>query len=165
MLIRRRLPRHVPNAIEPRQSERRPHPKVPVRRLGDGENGALGKAVPDLPRRMRVLTDVERRVQGRCTTAAPQKNEDTSHHQSQYIFRSALVAHAPTRAAMTLVSSPSACGQAPSFKVGQAVPPAKPVTQLLTLFPPILPTTSSPHKPTTPPPRHYPHCGAYLNVF
>jgi len=62
MLIPWRLPRDAPNAIEAKQAEFRAQPEITVGRLRDRLDGAFGKAFADLPRRVRVLTDVKRRV-------------------------------------------------------------------------------------------------------
>ncbi len=63
MLIRWRLPGDVPDTIEAKQAEFRAQPEITVGRLGNGVDGAFGKAVADLPRRVRVLADVQRRIQ------------------------------------------------------------------------------------------------------
>jgi hypothetical protein len=68
-MLTRRLPRDIPHAIEAIQAERCPQPEVPVGGLGDGENGALGKAIPDLPGRVRVLADVQRRIHRERTSS------------------------------------------------------------------------------------------------
>src|SRR5262249_7780278 len=62
ILIRWRLPGDGPDAIEANQAEFRTQPEIAVGRLGNPSDGAFGKAVANLPRRVRVLTDVERRI-------------------------------------------------------------------------------------------------------
>src|SRR5262249_45316927 len=59
-----RLPGAIPDAVEAQQAGRRPQPEITVWRVGDGANEALREAVADLPCRVRVLADVERRIQG-----------------------------------------------------------------------------------------------------
>ena len=63
MLIRRRLPGDRPDTIEAEQAEFRAKPKITVGRLGNRSDDAFGKALADLPRRVRVLADVQRRIQ------------------------------------------------------------------------------------------------------
>jgi hypothetical protein len=62
MLARRRLPGDTPHAIKTKQTEFRAHPQIAVGRLSYGVDHAFGKAFADLPRGVRVLADVERRV-------------------------------------------------------------------------------------------------------
>lgn len=51
-----------PDAIEENQAEVRTKPEITVGRLRDGVDDAFEEAVADRPRRVRVLTDVERGV-------------------------------------------------------------------------------------------------------
>ena len=71
-LTRWRLPGDASDAIEAHQAELRTQPEIPVGRLGNGEDGAFNKAVADLPRHVRVLADVECRVQRERTGTAGQ---------------------------------------------------------------------------------------------
>src|SRR5215469_5930032 len=70
MLTRRRLPGDAPNAIEAKQAEFCAQPDVTVGRLSKRDDTAFGKALANPPRRVRVLADVKRGVQGRSATAA-----------------------------------------------------------------------------------------------
>ncbi len=63
MLIRRWLPGDGSDTIEAQQPEFRAQPEIAVGRLGDGPNGAFGKSIADFPWRVRVLADVQRRIQ------------------------------------------------------------------------------------------------------
>src|SRR5262249_52671872 len=54
----RRLPGDRPHTVESNQAEFRSQPEITVFSLGDGYDGPFGKAVTNLPRRMRVLTDI-----------------------------------------------------------------------------------------------------------
>jgi hypothetical protein len=63
LLILGRLPGDGPDAIETKEAELRAQPKVAVRRLSDRGDRSLGKTLPDLPRRVRVLADVQRRIE------------------------------------------------------------------------------------------------------
>jgi hypothetical protein len=74
MLIRRRLPRDRSHAIEAKQAEFCTQPEITVRCLSNGEDQAFGKALTDLPRRVCVLTDVQRRIQRHCTRAPHQQH-------------------------------------------------------------------------------------------
>ena len=76
MLTRWRLPGDASDAIEAHQAELRTQPEIPVGRLGNGEDGAFNKAVADLPRRMGVLTDVQRRIQRDRTGTAGQQHTE-----------------------------------------------------------------------------------------
>ena len=49
MLTRWRLPGDSPDAVEAHQAELRTQPKIPVGRLGNGEDGTFHKAVAHLP--------------------------------------------------------------------------------------------------------------------
>ena len=67
MLIWRRLPKDIPDAIEAIQAECSAQPEITVGSLCDGENGALGKSISDFPGRVCVLADIERRAQRKRT--------------------------------------------------------------------------------------------------
>src|SRR5262249_29148714 len=58
-----RLPGDGPHAIEPKQPEFGAEPEISVGRLCDGTNDAWSKPFDGFPRGVRVLADVERRVQ------------------------------------------------------------------------------------------------------
>jgi hypothetical protein len=64
MLIRWRLPGDVPDTIEAKQAEFRAQPEITVGCLSDGVDDASRKVVADPPRRVRVLADVQGRIQG-----------------------------------------------------------------------------------------------------
>src|SRR6266853_1233230 len=72
MLVRWRLPGDDPDAIEPQQAEFGTEPEITVGRLDDRPDPAFEKAIADLPRRVRVLTDVQFRVQGERARAQHQ---------------------------------------------------------------------------------------------
>src|SRR6266487_1878050 len=74
-LIGWRLPGHGPDAIEANEAELRAQPEIAVGRLGDGVDGALGEALADLPRRVRVLADVQGRIQ-RERPGTPRHQQD-----------------------------------------------------------------------------------------
>src|SRR5262245_26739809 len=63
MLTRRRLPGNGLHPIEANQTKLRTQPEVAVGRLSNGADDPFGKAFADLPRRVRVLIDVQRRIQ------------------------------------------------------------------------------------------------------
>jgi hypothetical protein len=62
MLTRRRLPWDDPDAIEAKQAEFGTEPEIAIGRLSNCVDDAFEEAVADLPRCVRVLTDVERWV-------------------------------------------------------------------------------------------------------
>ena len=63
MLTRRGLPGDSVNAIKAKQAEFAAQPEIPIGRLSHREDGAHGEPVPGGPRGMRVLADIQRRVQ------------------------------------------------------------------------------------------------------
>src|SRR5579859_2306495 len=75
-LTRRRLPRNGPDAVEPKQPQLRAEPQITVRRLTDGFDLASGKSLLSPPGSVRVLTDVERRIQGESATPKSQQHAD-----------------------------------------------------------------------------------------
>ena len=79
LLARRQLPWDGTNAIESQQPEIRAEPQITVRRLRDCCDPAFEKTVADGPRGVRVLIDVEGRVQGRRNAAARQER---THHEA-----------------------------------------------------------------------------------
>jgi hypothetical protein len=70
MLTRGWLPWDTANAIEAKQVEFTAEPEIPIGCLGDRVDVAQGKPVPDGPRGVRVLADIERRIQREAATAA-----------------------------------------------------------------------------------------------
>src|SRR4029077_14726568 len=72
MLIRWQLPGDISDTIKTDQAEFRAQPEIPVRRLNNLDNLAFGKAIADLPRRVRVLADIQRRIQPKRTRARQQ---------------------------------------------------------------------------------------------
>ena len=74
MLIRWRLPEDSSDPIEANEGVLSSQPEIAVGRLGNRGDGAFGKALADLPRRVRVLADVERRIQ-RERTRAPRQQQ------------------------------------------------------------------------------------------
>src|SRR5258705_7580279 len=76
------LPWHCGYAVEAEQAVFRAEPEEPVRRLGNRADCALAEPVADLPRRVHVLTDVERRVQRERTLTPRQqhpRHQDAPH--------------------------------------------------------------------------------------
>src|SRR6266700_2049117 len=63
MVTLRRLPSDIPDAIEAKQTEFGSQPEITIRRLGNGGDLSFRKPLADLPRRVRVLADVQRRIQ------------------------------------------------------------------------------------------------------
>ena len=63
LLTRRWVPREKANAIEAKQAEFGPQPEIPIGRLGHRVDVAQGEPVPDRPRVVRVLADLQRRAQ------------------------------------------------------------------------------------------------------
>jgi hypothetical protein len=64
MFIPRRSPWNHPNAIEAKQAEVGAQPEITIGRLSNCVDGALIEAVANFPRGVRVLTDIERRIEG-----------------------------------------------------------------------------------------------------
>ena len=79
-----RVPRDAPKSIEPEQAGVRANPEIAIGRLSNGEDDAGEESVADLPRGVRVLSDVEGGVQRERTNAVPQENrqrdDDGSSH-------------------------------------------------------------------------------------
>jgi hypothetical protein len=73
MLIRRRLPGDGPNTIEAKQTELGSQPEIAVGSLRNRADFAFSKAVANLPRRVRVLTYVQRWVQSQSRLATCQQ--------------------------------------------------------------------------------------------
>ena len=84
MLTRRWLPGDTANAIEAKQAEFRAEPEIPIGRLGNRVDVAQGEPIPDGPRRMRVLADVERGIQREAATAACHENAQQDGNSSHY---------------------------------------------------------------------------------
>ncbi|MGH9880108.1 MAG: hypothetical protein ACRD6N_01630, partial [Pyrinomonadaceae bacterium] len=63
LLTSTRLPEGKANAVEAKQAELPAEPQIPVGRLCHREDGAEIEAVPGGPRGMRVLADLQRRVE------------------------------------------------------------------------------------------------------
>src|SRR4029453_16572896 len=70
----RRAPGARAHAIEAKQAEFRPQPQVSVWGLGDGIDGAVEKALANLPRRVCVVTDVECGIQRKSTRRRRQQH-------------------------------------------------------------------------------------------
>jgi hypothetical protein len=90
MLIRRRLPRHVPDTVEAKQAEFRAQPEITVGRLSNGLDCPFGKALADLPSRVRVLTDIQRRIQRERARAQKQHTQCCPPHGHISILRIAI---------------------------------------------------------------------------
>ena len=68
------LPRGAPHSIEPTQAGIGADPEITIRCLRDGKGDALEEPVADLPCGVRVLADVETRVEREGTQRALQEN-------------------------------------------------------------------------------------------
>lgn len=75
-VARPRLPDDRADAIEAEQSGFRTDPEIAIGRLCDGEGNAPREPVADLPRGVRVLADVERRVERIGTRPAREEHAD-----------------------------------------------------------------------------------------
>src|SRR5215467_6596726 len=80
-LIPRWLPLEVPDPIEAKQAQLRTQPKISVRRLGDRHDLGLRKAFIEFPRLVRVLTDVECRIQREHGGCAHEHRADEQNAQ------------------------------------------------------------------------------------
>ena len=82
LLASRRLPPYEPDAVEMKESGPAPEPQVAVGCLGHRENAVQREPVADRPRRVRVLADLERRIQreegSRC-----EQQRDCGHRQER----------------------------------------------------------------------------------
>src|ERR1700732_3495406 len=89
LFTRRRLPRDSSNPIEAKKTEVRAQPEITVGRLSNCEDCAFEKTVTNLPRRVRVLTHVQRRVQPVSPSPPrqqhPQRNEHTPRHDAHIL--------------------------------------------------------------------------------
>src|SRR5262249_16968663 len=79
-LISWQLPGESPDAVEAKQAEFRPQPEVAIGRLRHGSDDALGEAVADLPGGMRILADVQRRIE---RERDGRRRDDTRQHEAQ----------------------------------------------------------------------------------
>lgn len=70
MLIRWRLPRGCPDAIEAEQAKVRSQPEITIGRLGNRVDLAFGKSIANLPRSVCILTYIQRRIEREHTRAA-----------------------------------------------------------------------------------------------
>src|SRR5579863_3398303 len=87
MFTRRWPPGDILDAIEARQAKCCPDPEISIRRLGGGNDAALGKAFANFPRRMCVLDDVQVRIQGQRTRTPRQpacQNGDCRNSESHW---------------------------------------------------------------------------------
>jgi|SRR5215471_15208069 len=73
LLTRRWLPGNGPDAIKAKQTKLGTQPEIPVGCLSDRADDAFGKAVADLPRRVRVLANVKVWIQSERTREAGQR--------------------------------------------------------------------------------------------
>src|SRR6266852_6252098 len=78
IFTRWRLPWHGSNAIESQEPEFRAQPQITVACLRYRGDCALRKPIADLPRRVRVLAHVQRRIQ-RQRTRAPRQQPSQSN--------------------------------------------------------------------------------------
>ena len=89
----RRLPFDVPDAVETEQPEFGAQPQIPIGRLSKRADGSPGEAFADLPRGVRILGYVERRVEGERTSAPGAENGGEDRAQRGLESE----AHAPKR--------------------------------------------------------------------
>jgi hypothetical protein len=73
LLSRRRLPSHCADTIEACQAELRAQPKISVGALCKRDDQAFGEAIPNLPRSVGVLADIERGIECGSGRAASQR--------------------------------------------------------------------------------------------
>ena len=74
MLARRRLPGNAANAIKPAHSAFGCEPEISILCLNDRVCRVVGNAFADFPRSVRVLADVERRIEGGAASAVRQQD-------------------------------------------------------------------------------------------
>ena len=79
------MPRDPLNAIETKQAELRAQPEITVGCLRNCLDAAFEKALPDRPRRVRVLIDIDRRVESESTGFAPQENAQGDSDSSRAV--------------------------------------------------------------------------------
>jgi hypothetical protein len=89
VLARGWLPGDTPNAVESEQAEFGAEPEITVGCLSNRVDDGFEKAVADGPGIVRVLTNVQRRIQGGSTTATRQENScgnsgSSLHSQTLY---------------------------------------------------------------------------------
>src|SRR5208337_2600308 len=72
--------------VETKQSEFRAEPEIPIGRLGHRVDVTEREPVPDGPRGMRVLADIERRVQRQNRSRPEQEDERANRNERQCRF-------------------------------------------------------------------------------
>src|SRR5262249_26540996 len=82
-LIAWRFPRDGLHAVEAKQTDLGTKPEISVWRLHDCVDGAFRKTITDLPRRVRVLTRVERRIQGKRARSRGEQQADERGAESR----------------------------------------------------------------------------------
>src|SRR5215813_11418536 len=105
MLTRWRLPGKGLHTIEANQTKLGTQPEITVGRLSNAADDTFGKALADLPRRVRVLVDVERRIQCQYRRTRHQdhpsqqsaRHEHESSKSLQCLHRGHVFLSAPTR--------------------------------------------------------------------
>jgi len=96
-----RLPLDLLDTIEPKQTEFRAQPEVPVLRLSNCDDRAFGKAIADLPRCVCVLAHVERRIQ---RERAALHQQQTGQHGAKRDSASSLSMRSPHHADIFILS-------------------------------------------------------------
>src|ERR1039458_1689816 len=82
MLAGRRLPGESARPVKTQQSVFRSQPEIAVRRLSNLTDCAFGETLADPPRRVRVLADVERRIE-RHNGGRPEQEAECAHNEGR----------------------------------------------------------------------------------
>src|SRR5262249_5719587 len=127
---RRRLPLHHSDAVEAKETVLRAEPQVSVRRLTDGGNAIADEAVANLPGRVRVLTEVRRRIQGERPGTRRQQQADLPHRQANQRPPEGSGARAHRKGIITLIVVPR-----PGAVWTSNVPPSWPVRSRIVTSP------------------------------
>src|ERR1044072_3277899 len=85
LLIRWRLPLNVLQAIEAEQTEFRSKPEITIRRLSNRIDYPLGETVAAFPRRVSILTDVQRWIQRKRSGATGQQNASQNRLKNTHV--------------------------------------------------------------------------------
>jgi len=96
MLTRRRLPGDCPHPIETKQAKFGTQPDITIGSLSNRRDPAFDKSISDRPGSVRILTDVERRVQRGSTRAARQQNAQRQHGSgwsADYVHRERILSY------------------------------------------------------------------------
>src|SRR5262249_47881870 len=88
-----RLPGDGANTIEAQQPKLRTQPEITVRRLGNRADDTFGKAVADPPRGVRVLTNVQRRIQRQHRRTPRQQHPNQQQAARETVLSSSVRSH------------------------------------------------------------------------